>query len=274
MRLHYILFILLLCTAYSCKTEVLTPNLNTGDDKIFVQSFLNPTAPRITVGLSVARGVNAKGKKIPKEQLQLSIVNISNGSSTKPLHFEGFISTNIALFAIDASEMPLFPGASYHITIENDSYYSLSASTTIPMDNFSYTYTITGPYNYVDGGEYYKVENTVQDAPFENSFYKSSIHDTSSGYSYSSERFFHDDNGRTPIIKHFLEVDEWILSSGYYHISIANLNEDTYKYLKNIQSVLDNDGNPFAEPTSLHSNVEGGLGIFGAMYNKDTVLRR
>jgi hypothetical protein len=54
-----------------------------------------------------------------------------------------------------------------------------------------------------------------------------------------------------------------------YHVS-----EDFYKYVKTFRAALDADGNPFAEPVNVSSNVRNGYGIFAILdeYVEDIVI--
>jgi hypothetical protein len=48
-----------------------------------------------------------------------------------------------------------------------------------------------------------------------------------------------------------------------FTFTLANVSEDTYKYYKSIPS---NDAsNPFTDPVKVHSNINGGFGIFGSI---------
>lgn len=49
------------------------------------------------------------------------------------------------------------------------------------------------------------------------------------------------------------------------NVHLLHINEDYYKYYEWLRN--DNDGNPFAEPTLVYTNVVGGLGVF-AGYNR------
>lgn len=46
-------------------------------------------------------------------------------------------------------------------------------------------------------------------------------------------------------------------------VSLLSLTESTYKYLKSIETYRNVDGNPFAEPVQVYTNIENGFGIFG-----------
>lgn len=45
-------------------------------------------------------------------------------------------------------------------------------------------------------------------------------------------------------------------------VSVKSISRDRYLYEKSLGALLLNDGNPFVEPANVHSNVEGGFGIF------------
>jgi hypothetical protein len=49
---------------------------------------------------------------------------------------------------------------------------------------------------------------------------------------------------------------------GFVIITLYNLNKDYYDFLKSVDDANNSNGNPFAQPSNLKSNVEGGLGIF------------
>jgi hypothetical protein len=46
---------------------------------------------------------------------------------------------------------------------------------------------------------------------------------------------------------------------------------DTYEFYQSIQRFYDTEGNPFAEPAPLRSNIQGGYGLFGGA--TDATLR-
>ena len=57
----------------------------------------------------------------------------------------------------------------------------------------------------------------------------------------------------------------------FWEISVSHLSENYYKFIKTRQLYNENDGNPFAEPVQIHSNVKNGVGIFAL--KKDTILQ-
>ncbi|MBR5984532.1 MAG: DUF4249 domain-containing protein [Bacteroidales bacterium] len=58
-------------------------------------------------------------------------------------------------------------------------------------------------------------------------------------------------------------------------VHVATINKDYYQYLKSFDMYNENDGNPFAEPTLVKTNIKNGLGILGASSEvTDTVTIR
>ncbi|MGI4741407.1 MAG: DUF4249 family protein [Janthinobacterium lividum] len=57
----------------------------------------------------------------------------------------------------------------------------------------------------------------------------------------------------------------------FLEVIVSSLPADTYDFYQSVQRYYDTDGNPFAEPAPLHSNVVGGYGLFGGA--TDAVLR-
>lgn len=47
-------------------------------------------------------------------------------------------------------------------------------------------------------------------------------------------------------------------------VHVATINKDYYQYMKSFDLYNENDGNPFAEPTIVKTNIKNGLGILGS----------
>ncbi|SDX33726.1 DUF4249 family protein [Hymenobacter psychrophilus] len=50
---------------------------------------------------------------------------------------------------------------------------------------------------------------------------------------------------------------------GYIEVVVSSITPDTYQFYQSVLRFYDTDGNPFAEPAPLHSNLRGGYGLFG-----------
>jgi Domain of unknown function (DUF4249) len=65
----------------------------------------------------------------------------------------------------------------------------------------------------------------------------------------------------------FLEKDDLAIATVY------PITEDYWRYLETTNASVDANGNPFANPVSIFSKIEGGYGVFtGLSYVRDTVL--
>lgn len=56
-------------------------------------------------------------------------------------------------------------------------------------------------------------------------------------------------------------------------VTLYHVNQEVYDYLQSGEAAEDANGNPFAPPTAVYSNIEGGIGIFaGLPHDRDTVI--
>ncbi len=51
--------------------------------------------------------------------------------------------------------------------------------------------------------------------------------------------------------------------AAYIELIVSSITPDTYRFYQSLQRYYDTDGNPFAEPAPLYSNVRPGYGLFG-----------
>lgn len=88
----------------------------------------------------------------------------------------------------------------------------------------------------------------------------SSIMDILGGYS-DNEFYFTDEliNGKT----HSISVSVNYEISQRFRVRLASLSRDLYLYRRTLSKSRDADGF-FSEPVQIHSNINGGIGIFGA----------
>ncbi|MEY5049523.1 MAG: hypothetical protein RLZZ175_2882 [Bacteroidota bacterium] len=55
-------------------------------------------------------------------------------------------------------------------------------------------------------------------------------------------------------------------------VTFYNLSEEYYRYLRSVRLADNANGNPFAQPASIKSNISGGIGIFtNLVYQRDTI---
>lgn len=61
-------------------------------------------------------------------------------------------------------------------------------------------------------------------------------------------------------------------SGGVLMVILGTLSEDYYQYARSYSQFFENQFNPFAEPVMIHSNVDGGLGVFAGFSTHSYVL--
>ena len=125
------------------------------------------------------------------------------------------------------------------------------------------------------------VELTFNDPSGEKNFYEFSVYKLDpGGFTYSVSITTND-----PLVHESIKYDTWLLSDEtfdgkeykitlleYYNsldedmvVVVNNITEDWYHYAKSVRNQLNaEDLGLFAEPVSISTNVDGGLGIFGA----------
>lgn len=54
-----------------------------------------------------------------------------------------------------------------------------------------------------------------------------------------------------------------LMSGNQLRIRVTSLSRDAFLYYRSLEQYREADGNPFAEPVTVHSNIENGYGIFG-----------
>ena len=84
------------------------------------------------------------------------------------------------------------------------------------------------------------------------------------------EIFFRDDlfNGTTKQIKFYIPTEQmepaydFNGNLAYPTVTLSHVSEDYLRFRKTAEYVQNNQGNPFAEPSNVYSNVKNGIGIF------------
>lgn len=69
---------------------------------------------------------------------------------------------------------------------------------------------------------------------------------------------------------YLLLINSVFFPEAKYTITLQHLSPEYYKYITSSSLQSNTNGNPFAQPVSVYSNIEGGFGIFAA-YNESAV---
>ncbi|MCH2235387.1 MAG: DUF4249 domain-containing protein [Crocinitomicaceae bacterium] len=191
-----------------------------------------------------------------------------------------------------ASTMPAI-GVTYELRAEKSGYVSISAQSTAPQPivpisidtlmnsqgNLEFSINVNDPagednYYSVTCVSYYAYFDfeTFDTVYYEDAYYSTNETYVDNGFedvdgkTYDLEFFFSDKtfNGQnftfTGERDIYMESDEELIC---HAITIRSLSYDLYQYKISYNKYVETQGNPFAEPVRVYSNVENGLGIFG-----------
>lgn len=69
-------------------------------------------------------------------------------------------------------------------------------------------------------------------------------------------------NGKTQTLRIAINLNDYYEFTGI-ELSLKSCSEAYYKYFKSLETYFGVEGNPFAEPVQVYTNIENGLGIWG-----------
>ena len=61
-------------------------------------------------------------------------------------------------------------------------------------------------------------------------------------------------------------------SEGRLYVILSTVSEGQYRYTRSVDLQYENDGNPFAEPVQVYTNVENGFGIMAGSSASQVVV--
>jgi hypothetical protein len=277
---YFFLFATLGLTA--CKKEV-DYKLVAEKPQLVVQSFFTPAEDSIKVYLSYTESFfedksirNSLVANISKAQLTMS-----DGAITKPLKW----SVRKAAFVLATKDLPLIANKTYSISVKTLDGNTAAASSKMPNEitgaqlirvkGTSVKNQVrkdrlilelnaeSGKTNYLEfrlfvKSTYTSFGNVSEQLRLINkSIIKEDALTAAIGVTYSDDVPVNTGSSSGPPNPNFSFV---IVYQGLF----IKANEEYYKYLDASKKNFDASGNPFAEPTSLYTNITGGLGVFAA----------
>ena len=258
----------------SCKDEINVSKLTNIENDLVVNCILFPSINEITVFITEtenAIGIIPKNKnELYFERIRNAMVQMSSENDTINIPFDTFDEEhkNIGVFKADTSLFSIIVGKTYYLKIKINNEKEITAQTTIP-DAIN-SKSISSSYNNVSN----RIIIQWKDPEESRDFYTISargeaINESNNNTSYTvdlafSSEYLSDQSAN--------ETDRMltVVSDSYEEetflgvdVSIIALSIDYYEYLK---IVGDGGFAFFPAPVALHTNIKGGIGVFGA-YN-------
>lgn len=262
------IILLLISALSSCRKAVNNIKLSRTDDAAIMQGFLNPGADTVTISLAVASGVTKNKKAIYFEDLKNARVSIESNGTVKNLVFLREVGTGVALFYIMRSDMNLQAGATYTVQAVNEGKFALKASTTIPEANTDFSFEVNGPFSSATQMPFYRIKTHISDRKGIENYYRVSIISPPPTMPYDefySRNYTTDEHDALSSVLVTVELEEETYRRGGNKIAVSNISEEYYKFVQSVSTAESTGGNPFAEPTTLYTNVSGGLGVIASM---------
>jgi hypothetical protein len=262
-----ILFIILLMPLlFSCEKEadIELPETN---PKLVVSCFISPDVDSILAYIQWSRPVfSTENINRPYDNLEVSI---TDGNSIAYLQYD----ITIDQYVLPLSEFSLALGVEYTLRVKAPTGEEVVARTTIPVEAPTVESATLDSNSYINNfGEeinefIYKTTLTDNSDDFQYYrfiYYNEDFWVPGESYRYIAGISYRDDES---LVDGKIYVEENVTYYGYNggfsnkQLAVLSCSESYYRYHKSLQN--QSDGNPFAEPTLVYSNVEGGLGAFG-----------
>jgi len=236
--------------------------------KLTVSCFISPEQDSVTAFITWSRPVfSTNNDDRPIDDLEVSI---TDGSSEAFFQYD----FNIGQYVLSLAEYPLALGVEYTLRVKAPTGEEVVAQTIIPAELPLIESATLDSSSYINNfGE--EINEFI---------YKTTLLDNSSDFQYYRFIFYNEDfwlpgklytsiEGQSfsddeSLVDGKIYVEQNITYYGYNgavsnkRLAVLNCSESYYRYHKTLQN--QNFGNPFAEPTIVFSNIEGGLGAFGA----------
>jgi len=285
MKTYHSIFILLIpALIFSCKKEA-TIKLPKQENKLVVTCFISPGDTLISARVKASVPEYGQQQNFDDDVMNATVMLMDDAHAI----LLPFDPTQDA-YVISSNAFIVVSGKTYSLIVSTPDGKQVSASTTVPSEQFELqsitTHTkneqISASSTFTFESFDYDLTIGVNDIPnktsylevfFQNFTYNSS--DTTSMqyvqpdslYNQASDAFFAtDESGSRSVYSYnysssFYGTD---IQSAQVNIAILNCSPEFYKYNESLQRSENADGNPFSEPVFVYTNIAGGFGCFGS----------
>lgn len=263
--LNYIIGIILLLSLCCCKKEA-NIKLPEVESVPVIYSYISPADTTIRVLITMSQPLYQQNSTGPDEPVTDAEVIISGNQGEAELNY----NPNTGRYELSSQSFSIFPGEKYHLKTWLKNGKFAEAETTVPQD---FVPISSASYEKLKGqySEFNRINCKFSDVAGKQNYYS---------FQYAIKRLsFNGDTmyGAPPNYKLITDqnrdgaelgifMDDYNAGSDSLNLAfllvLRNCNRDYYLLQNSIQNYL--EGNPFAEPTLVYSNIKGGLGVFAA----------
>lgn len=258
-----IIYTALLLTLYSCQTVLENVPIPEIPQKAVVFGSIDASSQYHSLRITKSKPIINNSTSNEYEPIEDAIVSVtSNGTeyifaynpAKKTYDYNGEINLSGGLAKLEVITPTLGTLTSEVEVPDPAGAYELKLDSLVREDETEYTIQLTMPASSV--AQYYRLTGYTAYA-------------TDTFDSYSTNEYHTNEEALDELIKIKSTFYQWQDANGGVsdlYIQLSRISEDYYKYGKALENY--NPANPFAEPSPLPTNIEGGLGIFGISRSK------
>jgi len=271
----------------SCEKIVDNVDIPLQQPKVVVSCFISPEDTLIKAFIYLSSPIFSNSNTDNYTPVNNAVVKISDYTNEATLAYQ---SMSHEYYSIGTDIFPILPGNNYRLTVSVPGYDNVEASCHVPLyanqsmqflsfdsiqeDEYAWKYIFKTEFTDFSGvGDFYRVSGVI-----------TSVYDYGSGaadtswnqiYTQFDKEYLSDKlvDGQKiqSVFEYWIgyymekEYGEKFLSAEFF---LLTTDENYYRFHRSLSSYSGDD--PFSEPTIVYSNINGGLGAFGA-YRKSSV---
>lgn len=274
----YFLSLLLIVLLTSCEEMVTDVDAPAAPQKLVVVGFITPDLPYISVRVYKSRPLYTSSEFTGNyPTVKDAVVKMSNNGKSVNLLY----NSEWDCYRIDQDELKVLRGETYYLEVTQGDF-NVTASCTVPDMNIPDLEILDVDTVTQYSELYYNVDLRFKDAPGQGQYYH-----------ISAASVYFGEGGSKPSLYEvsFTRGDPYVTDKNkdgnYFTYTTDNIyqypgepvrmvftigltDENYYQYHKAIYAF--EDDNPFSEPSPIFSNINGGLGVFGAYVQNIIVI--
>lgn len=256
MKSYHIIYIFILVSLLSSCEKDANVKLPAIEPKLVVSCLIYPQNPLTQVALSKSIPIYNSNETYSYKAVTGATVIISDGSSSWILPFDTAHQT----YALDSVQLKIKANTSYTLSVSTADGKSVEASTTVPSQNTTLTYTTS----FDTQSNHYKFRGTWQDPESGGDYYRLEVgrDQNSSTWYYADAVDLTDEDNSGGRISTTLELT-YYSSGDTTYASLLSASSEFYNFFSRVKNRgFSVDGGLLTEPMPMYTNIKNGLGIF------------
>ncbi|TAF35467.1 MAG: DUF4249 domain-containing protein [Cytophagales bacterium] len=273
-KVHFVVVFSLLLSLLGCESTVTNVEIPEVESKLVITSFISPEEDSITAELYESRPIfDPNSTANERQPISNATVTLSNGIESVNLVYD----RTLERYQISAAEFKIEGGRTYSITASTPDGRKVKATCSVPSGLVAVpSLKMDSSFNSRDQFMRYRLKFSWLDLPEKGNLYRVAaarygLDEDSGGLIRYVQSIAIEDglpylddetNNGNPFSR--IVVEDRTRGERPVTIEFLILHTDSHYYRYHFGLFNYTSGNPFAEPTLVYTNVENGLGCFGA----------